>query len=314
MYTYQMVSPLESQKQPAPIPDPYLVHLCSRREWEAALATGEYRAGSITSVGFIHLSRPAQILAVANRFYAGAPDLLLLWIDPLKVRPEVRWEAADGELFPHLYGPLDLEAVASLDDFPPDTDGVFRRLPAGPKRQSVSQLRMGFTRFEGLPAPQPPPGYRLRGFCPGDEPEWIELLSSGDFGVWHPARLARMLDGGRAPLPLDGIFFATADDKPVATACTFLWPVEGGGEIAELGWVAVHPAQRRHGLGALVCRAVLDYVKDLGYRYIFLLTEDYRLPAIRMYLQLGFEPEITHPSHVAWWQNLKQTLRSSPAE
>ena len=106
-----------------------IVHICSLRDWQAAEQEGEYRAPSLENEGFIHCSRPGQVLAVANLFYRAFPDLILLWIDTDKVTPEVRWDPADGEVFPHIYGPLNLDAVTAVRDFPPDEEGVFRVLP-----------------------------------------------------------------------------------------------------------------------------------------------------------------------------------------
>ena len=106
-----------------------LVHLCSLQDWRRAQASGHYRADSLAETGFIHFSKPEQILKVANSYYPAARELLLLWIDPAKLQSELRWEASDGDIFPHLYGPLNLEAVISTSDFPPDADGVFRTVP-----------------------------------------------------------------------------------------------------------------------------------------------------------------------------------------
>ena len=76
--------------------------------------------------GFIHLSRPDQILKVANAFYRGLTDAILLWIDPARLNAELRWETVDADVFPHLYGPLNLEAVVAVSDLQPDSAGVFR--------------------------------------------------------------------------------------------------------------------------------------------------------------------------------------------
>lgn len=149
---------------------------------------------------------------------------------------------------------------------------------------------MGFTRFDELEVPQPTPGYGLRTFQPGDEDAWVALLSSGDFGAWDRGRLDRMLAGERARLLREGIFFATDGDQLVGTACVFLHHVENV-EIPELGWVVVDPNHRRCGVGRQVCLTALGFVRDLGHEYVYLLTEDYRLSAINMYLRLGFEPE-----------------------
>lgn len=170
-----------------------------------------------------------------------------------------------------------------------------------------TQLRMGFTRFDALPAPRPESGYGLRTYRPGEEESWTGILSTGDFGTWDRARLDRMLAGERAPLPREGIVFATRDDRPVGTACIFLHAGESG-DVAELGWVAVDPAHRRRGLGLAVCLAALGFARDAGLGYAWLLTEDFRLSAIGMYLRLGFEPEMTDPSHPARWAALRRAL------
>ena len=98
-----------------------LYHLALRQEWQAARADGVYRRSTrglaLESVGFIHLSSAHQVPATASRFYADLPAgaVLLLTIDPQRLAAaglEVRFELADGgEPFPHLYGPLPLEAV-----------------------------------------------------------------------------------------------------------------------------------------------------------------------------------------------------------
>jgi len=107
----------------------FLVHLCSFRDWQIARESGEYRADTFESAGFIHFSKPEQILKVANRYYPAAKDLLLLWIDPASLEAELRWETSDGDIFPHLYGPLNLDAVIGVNEFPPDPDGIFRSIP-----------------------------------------------------------------------------------------------------------------------------------------------------------------------------------------
>ena len=170
-----------------------------------------------------------------------------------------------------------------------------------------SQLRMLFTRFNALEPPSLPPGYALRTYRPGDEDAWLAILNTGDFGVWDRDRLDRMLAGERAPLPREAIFFATRDDVPVGTACVFQGPLESG-EVGELGWVAVHPDHRGRGLGLAICRAALTFVRDRGLHYCYLGTEDFRLAAIKTYLQLGFQPEILDPTQSARWAALRRAV------
>jgi len=107
-----------------------IIHMCTRPAWKQAQQAGIYRPSSLASEGFIHCSRPEQIVAVANLFYRGATDLVLLWIDPRKVEQEVRWEIVGEQVFPHIYGPLNLQAVCAVEDYPADKDGLFRQEPA----------------------------------------------------------------------------------------------------------------------------------------------------------------------------------------
>ena len=110
-----------------------IVHICQRQKWEEALKQGLYESDSLRESGFIHASHPEQVVQVANNIFSTLPDLVLLWIDPNKVRSEIREEYGSeedkSEIFPHIYGPLNLEAVISVQDFYPDADGVFRHLP-----------------------------------------------------------------------------------------------------------------------------------------------------------------------------------------
>jgi uncharacterized protein (DUF952 family) len=106
----------------------FLIHLCRLEEWRAAQEQGIYISPSLSQEGFIHCSQPGQILEVANRFYKGIPDLVLLWMEPAKITTEIRWEAADGAIFPHIYGPINLDAVISVTDLTPDKDGTYHTL------------------------------------------------------------------------------------------------------------------------------------------------------------------------------------------
>lgn len=110
----------------------FIYHITSRTSWSAAQGSGFYTADSLASQGFIHCSKAEQVLRVANAFYRGQGGLVLLEIDLTALRPEVRWEPGTDkpdELFPHIYGLLNLDAVVRVLDFPPAPDGSFPSLP-----------------------------------------------------------------------------------------------------------------------------------------------------------------------------------------
>lgn len=110
---------------------PELLHITSRRHWEQAVAAGEYRAESLASEGFLHASTAAQLPGVANTFYKGQTGLVVLRIDPAKVRAPLRWENPPGsaEEFPHIYGALNLDAVREVVSFEPNPGGLFDPIP-----------------------------------------------------------------------------------------------------------------------------------------------------------------------------------------
>jgi uncharacterized protein (DUF952 family) len=106
-----------------------ILHLCQRGDWETAQHHGDYQAGSLCVEGFIHCSAAEQILLVANQFYRSTPGLILLWIDCDRVKAEIKWESVGKEIFPHIYGSLNLDAVYCVKEFKPDPDGFYRVLP-----------------------------------------------------------------------------------------------------------------------------------------------------------------------------------------
>lgn len=104
-----------------------ILHITHRSDWETAQAAGEYRADSLAAEGFIHCSTVEQVLGPANEFYRGKDDLVLLVIDPARLAAELVYEDSYhiGTAFPHIYGPLNLDAVTSVVPFPPLADGTF---------------------------------------------------------------------------------------------------------------------------------------------------------------------------------------------
>jgi uncharacterized protein (DUF952 family) len=116
---------------------PLLVHLCSVDEWDQARCRGELRPDSLAGVGFVHLSAQRQVHLPANRLFAGRVDIVLLYLDPDRLGAPVRWEpgvAGDpvSMLFPHLYGPLPVDAVVEVRPYPPGPDGRFAEVIHSP--------------------------------------------------------------------------------------------------------------------------------------------------------------------------------------
>jgi uncharacterized protein (DUF952 family) len=117
-----------------------IYHITSRSAWGEARQAGEYRAESLTTEGFIHCSTNSQILPVVEKYYMGQQDLLLLVIEPEQLSSDLKWEppsggtpppgVPEGDLFPHIYGPINLEAVVKTVDLTSHPDGHYN-LPVG---------------------------------------------------------------------------------------------------------------------------------------------------------------------------------------
>ena len=107
-----------------------ILHITQRQEWETAKNLGTYRSNTLDSEGFIHCSTAAQVLGSANRFFKDQTDLVILTIDTSRVKPEIKYEGAETtNLFPHIYGELNIDAVLQASDFEADPNGEFTSLP-----------------------------------------------------------------------------------------------------------------------------------------------------------------------------------------
>ena len=93
-----------------------IYHVVTKTKWQQSLAKGFYEADSLATEGFIHASTASQVKGVLERFYNGQADLLLLHIDESKLIADLKYELAPkiNEEFPHIFGRLNLDAVAKV--------------------------------------------------------------------------------------------------------------------------------------------------------------------------------------------------------
>ena len=104
-----------------------IFHITQRGEWERAEREGVYRTPTLASEGFIHCSLLEQVMRTANTLFRGQTGLVLLEIETVQVEAEIRYENCEGgqELFPHVYGALDVGAVTQVAALEPGEDGSF---------------------------------------------------------------------------------------------------------------------------------------------------------------------------------------------
>ncbi len=117
-------------------PAPQIFHIALRTDLPESAGAYPYRPASLAEVGFVHCSLEASVIPVADSYYGDeTAELVLLRIDPSELGAEVRYEAAapiagagrshltSTPVFPHVYGPIDREAISGV--------GVFRRSASG---------------------------------------------------------------------------------------------------------------------------------------------------------------------------------------
>jgi len=190
-------------------------------------------------------------------------------------------------------------------------DGAWLAVPDSRKwtdDEPREQLRMVWPEELLCSAPEPrlPDGYELRLYRDTDEAAWIELMAGAGFDGWYHDRLERTI---HTILP-DGFFLVEhrPSGRVVATAMATHHPAPGHPFGGELGWVAGDSEHSGKGLGLVVCAAVTARFIAAGYRNIYLRTDDFRLPAIKTYLKLGYQPLLFSDDMAERWRNVYARL------
>lgn len=94
-----------------------IYHVTTKEEWTAAQEKGFYTAPSLETEGFIHCSKAEQVQGVLQRYFSGKRNLVKLTITTDKLASPLQYDLAPSinEEFPHVYGPINLEAVTSVE-------------------------------------------------------------------------------------------------------------------------------------------------------------------------------------------------------
>ena len=173
---------------------------------------------------------------------------------------------------------------------------------------SQPQLRMVWPEIQlsHPPIPNTPAGYTLRTAGPEDHEPFFALMASAGWPGWDQERLAPWV----ARLLPQGWFVAVhrATGALVGTAMALQDCSEFGEPGGELGWVASDPRHRGKGLGRAISAAATACMIDYGYRFIHLYTEDWRMPALKLYLTLGYVPFLDRDGATARWQAICHQL------
>jgi len=154
--------------------------------------------------------------------------------------------------------------------------------------------------------PNTAPGYVIRTYRPGDEAHFLSLMAKMDFDPWDDEKLRYNM----ARIIPDGWFFAVerASESIVGTAMCLHNYTGSTPFTGDVGWLVCDPCHRGHRLGYSLTAYVTARFVHAGYARIQLHTEYYRLPAVKIYLTLGYLPVIRSREMYCLWQEVCEQI------
>ncbi|MBP5661673.1 MAG: GNAT family N-acetyltransferase [Clostridia bacterium] len=170
---------------------------------------------------------------------------------------------------------------------------------------TYKQLHMRRTNMDQLPPLALPAGVALHTHEDGLEAAWEKLIEDV-FEMHFSFNDCIVNGGGYKP---EYVLYLKKDGEEIATTTAVekdTFPGEGW-----LRMVGVSPKSRGLGAGKLIVLAALHSLAARGYKSTVLSTDDARIPAIKLYLSLGFEPIIFDDDHKARWEKVMETIKNA---
>ncbi len=170
----------------------------------------------------------------------------------------------------------------------------------------TEQLRMYLDDVRGFAEPELPPGYTLRTYQPGDDTAWLAMVNPAIGTTWDEAKFAEKMLNVPWFAP-ERLFFVEHAGQLLGTACAWQ-DKENEREQGYAHMVAVRPEARGLRLGRALMLAVLRWFEANGFTSCVLETDDFRLPAIGLYLSLGYVPVFRNEGHERRWAAVRVAL------
>lgn len=180
----------------------------------------------------------------------------------------------------------------------------------------MPQLRMTFdadTDPDPLPDCTLPDGFAIRPWRPEDTPAYLELRKAAEFdSLPGEPELLDYLENLALP---EGLLVVVeeATGKIVASAAAQRSQLpEPDDELGCLAWTMTHPDYRERGLASAVSAQAMALCREQGYRTLYLVTDDWRLPAISVFLSLGWRPWLYQDDMEDRWTRIYAALSRLP--
>ena len=164
------------------------------------------------------------------------------------------------------------------------------------------QLRMVRPDLDGLPKVNIPAGYEIRTYERGDDVHWVNVINASFGETFTTADFYKDI-GHKSTFAPEGLYFVTFQGTPVGTTYARIL-VPGESEMGSVHMVAVAPEHTGRRLGKSVTLCVLHFFQQRNFKCAILGTDDFRLPAIKTYLNLGFVPVYIDVDHPERWNRI----------
>jgi len=169
---------------------------------------------------------------------------------------------------------------------------------------------MHVANLENITFPELSPDYRIRSYLKEDAASWVSIITSS-FGRNYPADEALDEILNSKEFDANGLFFITYHEQPVGTICARVQSIKEQ-KTGYLHMLGVIPAHQGKKLGRKLTLCALHYLRRKGFQDVVLDTDDYRLPAIRTYIDIGFEPVYIERSHKKRWADVFAKIGFQP--
>ena len=165
------------------------------------------------------------------------------------------------------------------------------------------QLRMFFfPQYDTIPELEVPDGYEIRQLQAGEEKKYMAMRPMSGFSEWTDEYMANYLKG---PARRVMVMVDKSNGTFVQAASAEEFPEEGTGQF---GWLLSNPEYRGRGFGRIISIATMQALKEEGFRKFIILTDDFRVPALRIYLKLGWHPVFFAEDMEGRWNAIREKL------
>ena len=154
-----------------------------------------------------------------------------------------------------------------------------------------------------------PKTFKLRNFQPGDEENWFKIYKAADhYNKIYSSMFKEYFGADEEKLRKRQFYVCNSENKPIATATSWYNNNYHGDAYGRVHWVAVHPDYQGLGLAKPLLSNVLKRLKDVGHKKCYLRTLCVRTPAICLYLNFGFRPDIRNDEDREIWDKISERL------